>query len=220
MKKLLIPAAIISTLYISANAQTTMCFKKNHKDITTIEDVKLNGGDCNGAYSLNEMKKDGWKTNDIKITTNQDGSSNFVYILKKGENLTDFSNYNSEFSQEELEQRIMKRLVEKKKQDQEKAKQEQLQASITNGEVLYSSCVSCHGLKGEKSAYNVAKPLNTLSANEMDVSISSYTNDSSYGYGYQTIMKQYATNLTEDKLKDIKAYLDSVNNKNQELETK
>ena len=220
MKKLLIPAAIISTLYISANAQTTMCFKKSHQDVTTIEDVKLNGGDCNGAYSLNEMKKDGWKTNDIKITTNQDGSSNFVYILKKGENLTNFSNYNSEFSQEELEQRIMKKLVEKKKQDQKKARQEQLQASIANGEALYSSCVSCHGAKGEKSAYNVSKPLNTLTLNDMYNAISTYTRDSSYGYGYQMVMQPYSSSLTEAKLKDIKAYLDSVNNKNQEVETK
>jgi len=220
LKNLLIPAAIISTLYISANAQTTMCFKKSHQDVTTIEDVKLNGGDCNGAYSLNEMKKDGWKTNDIKITTNQDGSSNFVYILKKGENLTNFSNYNSEFSQEELEQRIMKRIIDKKKADQKVAEEKRKIESIANGKNLYSSCVSCHGEKGEKSAYNVSKPLNSLSVDEMDVIIGSYTRDSSYGYGYQMVMQQYAYSLTENKIKDIKAYLDSVNNKNQEVETK
>ena len=150
MKKLFLPLTIFSTLIVSANAQTTMCFKKNHQDITTIESVKLNGGECNGAYSLNEMKKDGWKTDDIKISSNPNGTSNFVYILKKGENLTNFSNYNSEFSQEELEQRIMKRLVEKKKQDNIKAKKELLQASIANGETLYSSCVSCHGEKVKK----------------------------------------------------------------------
>ena len=74
--------------------------------------------------------------------------------------------------------------------------------------------------KGEKAAYGVSKALNNLDLTDLTLSISKYTNDPSYGYGYQVVMRQYATSLTEDKLKDIKAYLNSVNNKNQKVETK
>jgi len=119
LKKLLFTSALLTT---SLLAQTTMCFKQNHKDITTIETVKLNGGECRGAYSLNEMKTDGWRVNDIKITPNSNGTSSFVYILKKGETSTNFGNYNSAISQEELEDRLLKRLDQKRKQEIEEKK--------------------------------------------------------------------------------------------------
>lgn len=211
MKKLLLPITLLSTIFITANAQTTMCFKQNHKDFTTIENTKLNGGECLSANSLNDMKAKGWKVDDIKITANQDGTNNFVYILKKGNSSTNFANYNSGISQEELEQNIMKKLVKQKKQNEEKLKKEKFEASINRGKNLYiSKCLSCHGTKGEKAAYAISTPLNKLSEDDMINAINSYTNDDSYGKGYQILMKSISANITEHKVIDIYNYLKSI----------
>ena len=77
LSKLLITTSFITST--SLMAQTTMCFKKDVQDLTQLEDIKLNGGECKSAYSLNDMKKDGWEVSDIKINNND-----YIYILKKG----------------------------------------------------------------------------------------------------------------------------------------
>ena len=52
---------ILSTILLfgttSIFAQTTMCFKENHSSMSTIETTALNGGACDGKYSVNDMKK-------------------------------------------------------------------------------------------------------------------------------------------------------------------
>ena len=36
-----------------------MCFKENHKSMSTIENTPLDGGICAGKYTVNDMKTKG-----------------------------------------------------------------------------------------------------------------------------------------------------------------
>jgi hypothetical protein len=58
-------------------AQTTMCFKENHNSMATIENTKLDGGECKSTYSIKDMKVKGWNVDDIKITTKEE-KYNFI----------------------------------------------------------------------------------------------------------------------------------------------
>ena len=76
--------AILSSILLLSStsifAETTMCFKEN-ASMTTIESTPLNGGACNGKYTVNDMKAKGWSVDDIKISQTANGM-NFIYILK------------------------------------------------------------------------------------------------------------------------------------------
>ena len=77
----------VSTCLLSnlAFAQETTCYKNGVEKPSLIEDVTLDGGICNGKYSLNQMKNNGWDILDIKITTSQN-KFNYTYYFTKGEN--------------------------------------------------------------------------------------------------------------------------------------
>mgnify|MGYP000096524443 CR=1 FL=1 len=190
-----------------AFSQTTMCYKENHNSMTTIESVKLDGGECNSQFSLKQMKKQGWSVDDIKMTP-KDNSYSFIYILKK--NQTNINNY--ALSNEELEKNIIKRLDKRNEKKKEALKVERKSQLSAKGKQLYTTqCASCHGKQGEESAYNSSKPLNTLSYSDMQFAIERYTHDDDYGNGNQMIMRQYAPGLTIDKIKAIYVYLQSIN---------
>ena len=53
-KKFLSSILLLSSA--SLFADTTMCFKENHKSMTTIESTPLDGGICAGKFSVNDMK--------------------------------------------------------------------------------------------------------------------------------------------------------------------
>lgn len=91
-----------------ATAQTTMCFKENHKDMSTIENTALHGGECKGFKSAKQMNNEGWKTDDIKITSTKNGN-NYIYIFKKEEKGL------SSVDQAALETKILQRLEQRKK---------------------------------------------------------------------------------------------------------
>ena len=209
MKKLIITSIFISTSTLLA--QTTMCFKQNHKDMTTIENIKLNGGECKGAYSLNEMKKDGWKVNDIKISQGQNDTSNFVYILRKGETSTNFSNFNSGISQEELENRLLQKLEQKRIEERKQKEIEIKLTKIQDGKSIYESkCSSCHGQNGEISVYGVSKPMKDLTLDELEYSIRGYKR-SEIDNGYGIVMTPYARSINSEDLENIFNYLKSIN---------
>lgn len=193
-------------------AQTTMCFKENHNSMSTIESTKLDGGECKNTHTINEMKEKGWKVDDIKITTTNQGKYNFIYILKKGSTNTNFSATNSNISEEQLEKNILKRLEKKKeKEKKEKEIEKKLKDKIAGKEIYINKCQSCHGEKGEKSAYNASKPLKDMNLEDMSYSIDRYTLDASYGNGYQTVMRSIAANITKNDLEKIYNYLESLN---------
>ena len=190
-------------------AQTTMCFKENHNSMSTIESVKLEGGECKSKFTLNDMKEKGYTINDIKITTLNNGKYNFIYILKKSNSTSLQSNI---FSEKQLEKRILQRIEEKKAKEKKEQEEKLALQLIEDGKKIYTNkCQSCHGIKGEKTPYNVGNSLKDLSEDEIANLISNYSNDSSYGYGYGLIMRPIADSITKESVSKIKAYLDSIN---------
>ena len=209
MKKAIL-SSIILLSSTSLFAETTMCFKENHKSMTTIESTPLDGGLCNSKFSVNDMKAKGWSVDDIKISQSATGM-NFIYILKNGTTVqnTVVSNGN----QTDMEARIIAKL-EKKKVEEEKVKVEkELKEAAIDAEKLYTSkCQNCHGTNGEKSAYNSARPLKELSLEDMQESIRDYKNGTKNG-GNATIMAPYANFVDNKEIKGIHAYISKINNK-------
>ena len=198
----------ISTL---TYAQSTMCFKENHTSMSTIENVALDGGECKSTLTVNQMKEKGWKVDDIKITT-KENKYNFIYIFKK--NIIKENPYKESLlkSNQALENRILKKLEEKNIQKVEKKKVEKRIKSELAGKKMYiSKCQSCHGQNGEKSVYDETIPLKDMSLDDMSFAINRYTNDHTYGYGYNTIMAQIASNIVKADLEKMKNYLNSIN---------
>ena len=207
--------AILSTILLLSStsllADTTMCFKENHKSMTTIESTPLDGGICNSKFSVNDMKAKGWSVDDIKISQSATGM-NFIYILKTANSSTPTTS-NFVGNQAQMEANIMAKL-EKKKVEEEKAKVEkELKDASIDAEKLYTSkCQNCHGLTGEKSAYNSARPLKDLSLEDMQESIKDYKNGNKND-GNATIMAPYANFIDYKELKGIHAYINKINNK-------
>lgn len=80
LNKLLLVGA--STLLFSniANAKNTICYKDNWSSPSTIETTPLNGGECQGKYTVEDMKKKGWNIIDIKVETNENNIK-YSYLL-------------------------------------------------------------------------------------------------------------------------------------------
>ena len=204
---------ILSTILLLSStsllAETTMCFKENASMIT-IESTPLNGGACNGKYTVNDMKAKGWSVDDIKISQTANGM-NFIYILKTASSAQATPVVAG--NQADMEARILQKL-EKKKVEEEKAKVEKelKDASIDAEKIYTSKCQTCHGTNGEKKAYNTSRPLKDLSLEEMEESIKDYKNGTKNS-GNATIMAPYASFVDYKEIKGIHAYLNKINNK-------
>jgi cytochrome c553 len=205
--------AILSTIILlgssSLFADTTMCFKENHQSMSTIENTPLDGGLCNGKFTVNDMKAKGWNVDDIKISQSPNGM-NFIYILK-----TATTQVSSNFTgtQAQMEANILAKL-EKKKEAEEKAKVEKelKDATILAQELYTTKCQSCHGANGEKRAYNTSRPLKDLSAEEMAQSIKNYKVGNVNTIN-GNIMTPYANFLDTNEIKGIHNYLNTMNTK-------
>lgn len=190
----------IGFLYLNAN--TTMCYKNNWSDPSTIEDESLDGGECKGEKSLNDMKKEAWLVSDIKISSSDNGM-NYIYILKK-------DNTEDENKKVDVKNIDYKKLASKLEEEKE---QEQAETNFEDGKNVYQkTCQRCHGEFGEKKAYGSSRPLKTLSAEDLQVSIRDYKL-SQYDRGRAMIMKPYTNMVTKDELEGIAAYLKSINSK-------
>ena len=207
--------AILSTILLLSStsllAETTMCFKENHKSMTTIESTPLDGGICNSKFSVNDMKAKGWNVDDIKISQSPNGM-NFIYILKTA---TTAAQPSSQFvgNQAQMEANIIAKL-EKKKQDEIKEKEvEEIKKAAVDGENTYKNkCQACHGANGEKRAYNTSRPLKDLSVEDMSQAIKDYKNgriDSQNAI----LMTPYANYLNDNLIKGVHGYLNKINNK-------
>ncbi|UTJ05778.1 plasminogen-binding N-terminal domain-containing protein [Arcobacter roscoffensis] len=84
MNRLLNKITIIgSSLLLSAtlaSAETTVCYKDKWNTPSTIETTKLDGGLCEGKFSVKDMEEKGWRVLDIKIDSNQNSLS-YKYLL-------------------------------------------------------------------------------------------------------------------------------------------
>lgn len=208
--------AILSTILLlgstSLLADTTMCFKENHKSMSTIENTPLDGGICAGKYTVNDMKTKGWSVDDIKISQTANGMS-FIYVLKTVTTTTNSSSSNFTGNQAQMEANILAKL-EQKKVAEEKAKVEQeLKDSAVIAKELYvNKCQSCHGVNGEKSAYNTSRPLKDLSFEDMQESIKNYKVGKVDSMN-ANIMTPYANFIDYKEIKGINAYLKELNTK-------
>lgn len=205
--------AILSTILIlgstSLLADTTMCFKENHQSMATIENTPLDGGACAGKNTVNQMKAKGWSVDDIKISQTATGMS-FIYILKTSTipTTTSFTG-----NQAQMEANIIAKL-EKKKEEEIKAKEAQeIQEATIDGEKTYvNKCQTCHGVNGEKSAYNTSRPLKDLSLEDMNQSIKNYKNGN-IDSPNAVLMAPYANYLDTKTIKGIHGYLNKINTK-------
>ena len=172
--------AVISSILLLASssfANTTMCFKESHSSMATIESIALDGGECAGKYSINDMKAKGWSVDDIKISQTKDGMS-FIYILKSADHakivpMVAGSAGTSGLNQEQMEANIMAKL-EAKKDAEEKAKVEQeiKEAKIDAQGIYTNQCQNCHGSKGEVRKGN--SKLKDLSTDQMEEALKEY----------------------------------------------
>lgn len=203
LKKSIMTTCIILSSLSVAHAQTTMCFKQNHKDFITIENTKLDGGECASSKSSSDMKKEGWTITDIKMSPASSGTD-FIYIFKKESNLENVS-------EEVLMDKLYKRIESEKIAKEEAAKEAMFTANKQAGEKLYTSkCIVCHGEKGELKAKGVSRAINSLDHNEFQTSIRDYNIGNKEG-AMVIVMKPYANAMDYNDIKNVYTYLKSIN---------
>ncbi len=211
MKKILLSAfAIVSSTIVYAN--TTMCFKENHTSMSTIEKVKLNGGECKSIFSVNDMKNKGWIIDDIKITTSSNGM-NYIYIFKDKNLISNGNTFNTTETQKDIEARILASLEKKKEKEKIEKELKRKTTLEQEGEIFYiAKCQSCHGKNGELEARGYSRPLNTLTLDEMEKTIRDYSNGT-YDRGLAMVMRPIANTTTYKDLEKVYNYLNKINKK-------
>lgn len=191
------------------SASTTMCYKKDHFDPSTIETIALDGGECSGKLSVNDMKKSGYHVDSMKMQDSTNGF-NYIYIFKndvqKQHTVGSLVSPVAGISDDQLTQQL-NRIRNKEKIEIEKI---EIKKSKESGKKLYiSKCSNCHGKIGEKEAYNLSRPLNSLSLDEMKISINDYVLGEKDN-GMALIMTPYANLITEKKLESIYNYIQTL----------
>lgn len=205
---LLTKLAILITFSTLAFSEVTMCFKQNHNDMTTIESTKLDGGLCSGDKSATDMKKEGWKIDDMKISSN-----NYFYIFKKVELSLD------NVDMDQLEARVLAKMENKRKEEKEKSiKQAKIQLSIAGEHIYINKCKGCHGKVGEEVPGNTVA-LNKISFERFDTAMNGYRRGS-YNLGSIAEMRDFAMGLNGTDSKNIYIYLQSLKAKKTVTEDK
>lgn len=201
--KVLLKTTLASALFTTlAFSQTTMCFKENHTNLTTLETVKLDGGECQSKLSLTDMKANGWEVDDIKINNN-----NYIYILKKGSVSTTVNSSN--INMEDLESKVLAKMEAKRKVEKEQKEQIQKEKNASNGKNLYiNKCQNCHGAKGELKP-GFSSIIANLSKEDFEYSIDGYRN-STYNKGTSIQMTAYALAISDEDVNNIYDYIQSV----------
>ncbi|MGM0532996.1 MAG: c-type cytochrome [Campylobacterota bacterium] len=96
--------------------------------------------------------------------------------------------------------------------DLEASKEQETIDRAAEGKELYTrKCQSCHGKNGRVKAYNKSARLDTLSLSEFEHAIIEYKNGDRKG-STAFVMRPFADTLTTNDVKNIHAYLQSINN--------
>ena len=207
--KLITKTLMFMGLSTLAFSQETMCFKKNHTNLETIETVKLDGGLCSGQNSKMDMQKKGWYVKNIQMKNDY-----YVYIFKKVEekqtealvSKKQMVLKNENISKEKLKQEIMSEIKVEKAKEIKKQKVAAKVKEYEKGKEFYmKKCADCHGLNGEKEA-GYAKALNTLSKDDFKSAINGYRTGS-YNLGTAFEMKPYSVGVTTSDIDAIYNYL-------------
>lgn len=208
MIKITLSTALCAVL---ATASTTMCFKKDHLDPSNIEVTPLDGGECQGMFSVSDMKKQGYNVDDIKITVGG-GGMNYMYVFSKQKVIIGNANTKAPAGTQVLTKEQLKSYLSELKEEErlEEERKEQMGDISLGKEVFTTQCVTCHGEKGEKSAYNESRAINSLSLEEFDMAISGFVISQKRRTLTEKIMIPYAAGLTEAKIKGIVSYLKTI----------
>ena len=187
-------------------ASTTMCYKKEHLDPSTIETIALDGGECASKNSVLDMKNMGYVIDSLKLQNETSGTT-YLYVFKK--EVKGISKTREVVTSGITDEQLTARLeaIEKKKEIQKV--EEKTVSSLENGENIYNStCKSCHG-DGSMRAYRTARPLNDLTLEEMEVSMRDYANGSKDN-GMAMLMTPYVNLVTEEDIQGIYNYLQTL----------
>lgn len=202
--------AIFSSLLLCSSilADTTMCFKENHPSMSTIESTALNGGACEGKYSINDMKKKGWVIDDIKINQTANGAS-YIYILKTKDHANNFAAITpSGISQEQMEANILAKLEAKKEQEEALKIEKEQEDLKEQAQTLYlNQCQNCHGAKGELRKGD--SRLRDLTQAQMENALKEYVLGIG-DKGSSIYAPSHINFLNNKNIKGIKAYLDAI----------
>lgn len=199
------PALISIALSTLLLGSTTMCFKKDHLDPSSIESIALDGGECQGKFSVNDMKTQGYDVKDIKITLGDKGM-NYIYIFSK-ETIV-LGEQKQADGQALTKEQLKAYLYEINEEEKQKEEQEELHGSVTKGKEIYESkCMQCHG--NGKKKYGRARALSTLSVGEIKDRIRDYEYDKIESIT-AIVMKPYAVSLTPEKLKNVASYIQTL----------
>ena len=197
MIKKTIATLMIASIGSVLLAETTMCFKSNWSDPSTIETTPMDGGKCAGISSIETMKSNGWVTEDIKISSGKTGMD-FIYVLKKGGVVA--------LSDGDLESRL-NQIQDKREAAKKEAK---IKETAANGQKIYDHhCASCHGKNGELEPYNSSKQLTAMSEDEIIKAFREYSNDDKDN-GMAIIMKPYVGLVFGDDLEAVAKYIQTL----------
>jgi len=188
------------------SASTTMCYKKNHIDPSSIEIIALDGGKCDGKLSVVDMKKDGYQVDTIKIqNTNNDDRFNYIYVFKKDDIIKQVDTSIS------ISNDILKVQLKQIKKDEKKQKKiDDNKLSIEDGKKIYKlHCVRCHGENANIEAYGSAKALNSLTLEDMEISIRDYRLDKKDN-GMAILMKPYSEMIGSSDTQKIYNYIQTL----------
>ncbi len=188
-------------LTTSLFADVTMCYKENFTTPSKIESVALDGGDCNGKSSVNDMKKNGWSIKDITIAKGENGM-NYTYIFSKNSNTAVVTT--TPITSEALKEQLT--ILDNQKIEKEKNEQEN--ESLANGKKVYEKqCARCHGLNGELKPHTSDKLIGMNSEDFTDIMRAYGMHDRDKGAAI--LMNPYT--LMSGERKDVIKYLESIN---------
>ncbi len=197
-KNPLFPLLLATSLF----ADVTMCYKENFTTPSKLETIALDGGDCNGKYSVNDMKKNGWSIKDITTSKGEQGL-NYTYVFSKMGGV-ETPVVIQAIPNEALKEQLA--ILESQKITKEKIDKEA--EVLANGKRIYESqCARCHGLHGELAPYT-SKKLVGMDSEEFDDSMRAYGLNQKNSSA-ALIMGPYS--LISIERKDVIKYLESIN---------
>ena len=197
IKQTLAIALIASALL----GETTLCYKENITTPSKIEKISLDGGVCDGQFSVADMKGSGWSIKDISISKGETGS-NYTYIFHR-ENTKTTGDVPLQISSNELKSQLL--ILENEKKDQAMA--EKKIHTIQNGKKIYEQqCERCHGANGEKKPYT-SGALQGMTSDDFEEAMRDYGLNQRDN-GAALIMNPYT--LISGERKDVIEYLIST----------
>ena len=84
------------------------------------------------------------------------------------------------------------------------------------GKKVFSHCMGCHGKNGDKPAFGKTRLLTRYSKNGIEDALHKYKRGSINLYGFGSIMHSAALRLSEDEIKAVATYIQSLRKRKKE----